>query len=151
MRRPEAWSAWLDVPGSGASTTSYIFDVGTNDFRYIIQLRAVRGDTPGAPSVLEAWARSYGIGLTAIAGDGAIALIWNDPEDSTITKYQYTQRSGDGGWADWMDITGSKASTTSHTVTGLTNGTEYSFAVRAVKGTDSYGPISAVIATPSYY
>ena len=151
LRRPEAWSAWLDVPGSGASTTSYIFDVGTNDFRYIIQLRAVRGDTPGAPSVLEAWARSYGIGLTAIAGDGAIALIWNDPEDSTITKYQYTQRSGDGGWADWMDITGSKASTTSHTVTGLTNGTEYSFAVRAVKGTDSYGPISAVIATPSYY
>ncbi len=37
----------------------------------------------------------------------------------------------------WTNIIGSDATTTSHTVTGLTNGTEYTFMVRAVVGSDS--------------
>ena len=149
------WSQWGDIPGSGASTTWHIVGVTTNDYWYTVQLRAVRGDTPGVPSApLDIRAESFNIGLTATAGNGEIALSWNDPGDSTITKYQYTQRSEDGGWAAWTDISGSGATTTSHTVTGLTNGTEYTIAVRAVKGTDSdgmnvYGPVSAVTATPS--
>ena len=144
------WSDWVDLPGSGASTTWYIFYVAVNDDWYYVQLRAVRDDTPGLPSaLLDVRATSHNIGLTATAGNGEIALSWNDPGDSTITKYQYIQRSGDGAWSAWMDISGSGATTTSHTVTGLTNGTEYTIAVRAVKGTDGFGPVSAAMATPS--
>ena len=147
------WSEWVDIPGAGAGTVWHIFTGLPNDGHYYVQLRAVRGDIPGGPS-LPVFFRSmpHGIGLTATPGNGQIALSWNNPSDSTITKYQYAQRSGDGAWSAWMDIAGSGASTTSHTVVGLTNGAEYTIAVRAVKGagdTATYGPVSAVTATPS--
>ena len=35
-------------------------------------------------------------------------------------------------WGTWADVSSSSATTTSATVTGLTNGTEYTFGVRAV-------------------
>ena len=50
----------------------------------------------------------------------------------TVSGYEYNQ---DGG--DWDAITGSDSSTHSHTVTGLTKGTTYTFAVRAVNGAGS--------------
>ena len=147
------WSDWTDIPGSGADTTWHIFTGLTDGVSYLVQLRAVRGDTPGAPSVDRlAIPMSHGIGLAATAGNGEIALSWNDPSDSDITKYQYAQRETDGAWSSWTDISGSGATTTSHTVTGLTNGTEYVIALRAVMGTGdtaTYGPVSAVTATPS--
>ena len=58
---------------------------------------------------------------------------WDNPSDSTITGYVY-RVSSDGGtnWdPDWTAILGSGATTTSHTVSSLTNGTEYTFEVRA--------------------
>ena len=141
-------SAWMDVPGSGAGTTWHIFPV-SNGTQHILQLRALRGDTLGLTATVFDDASDFGIGLTATAGNGEIALTWSDPSDSTITKYQYTQRSGDAAWAAWADISGSDATTTSHTITGLTNGTEYFIALRAVTGTNTYGPVAAVKATPS--
>ena len=43
-------------------------------------------------------------------------------------KYEYSKDSG----TSFDDIPGSVATTTAHMVTGLNNGTEYTFAVRAV-------------------
>ena len=150
LRDESEWSAWMDIPGSDANTTSHLFTGLTDGQWYVVQLRAMRDDTPGQPTWhLYCASTSHGIGLTATAGNGEIALSWNDPSDSTITKYQYAQREADGAWSAWMDIPSSGATTTSHTVTGLTNGTEYTIAVRAVKGADEYGPVSAVTATPS--
>ena len=89
-------------------------------------------------------------GLTATAGDGRVTLSWDDPGNINISKYQYRQGSGSPlVWESWTDISNSSATTTRHTVTGLTNGTEYSFQVRAVavgsvNGTES----STVTATP---
>ena len=144
------WSEWVDIPGSSATTTWHILTGLTDGRWYTVQLRAVRDDAPGAPSdAVYPRPMSHGIGLTATAGNGEIALSWTDPMDSTITKYQYAQRAADGAWSAWMDIPNSDDVTTSHTVTGLTNGTEYTIALRAVKGTDEYGPVSAVTATPS--
>ena len=81
--------------------------------------------------------------LTAAVGDGQVTLSWNDPGNDTITKYQYNT---DGG-TNYTDIAGSGATTTSYTVTGLTNGAPYTFAVRAVNdGGD--GTASTVTATP---
>jgi len=65
--------------------------------------------------------------LTAVAGDGQIALVWFAPENdggAAITSYQV---SIDGG-ATWTDI----GLATSHAYSGLTGGILYTFMVRAV-------------------
>ena len=145
------WSGWTDIPGSGASTTLHILTY--SNLGYFIALRAMRDDVPGSSTrYVYTSPKSSGLDLTATAGDGEIALSWTDPSDTAITKYQYAQREGDGAWSSWTDIPSSGASTTSHTVTGLTNGTEYTIALRAVKGTGdeaTYDLLSSVTATPS--
>ena len=100
-------------------------------------------------------------GLTATPGNSQVALSWDDPEDSTITKYQYrkvTSNTVDGPFnfslSVWTDITGSGAGTTGYTVTSLENSGDdvgndvvYSFQVRAVNtapddSTEQFGPPS---------
>ena len=77
-------------------------------------------------------------GLTATAGDGSITLNWNDPQNPTISGYEYNVNHNDtgtgnlSGWSAWQSVAGSNAQTTSHTLSGLTNGREYRFHVRAV-------------------
>ena len=66
--------------------------------------------------------------LTAAASNASVALSWTNPNNSSIQKWQYSK---DGG-TTWVDVPNSSASTTSHTVTNLTNNTLYTFAVRAV-------------------
>ncbi len=75
-------------------------------------------------------------GLNAAAGVGQVTLTWDDAENDALTGYQvrYAQRDAAlPAWSDRHNIT-STASTTSHTVTGLTDGTAYTFEVRAKKG-----------------
>ena len=88
-------------------------------------------------------------GLTAAPGNGSVTLSWDNPNDSSITKYHYRQKEGDGEFAKWAKIPRSGADTTSHTITGLQNGTVYKFRVRALSRAGR-GPASAdVAATPS--
>ena len=92
-------------------------------------------------------------GLTAKTGDGSgeVTLTWDDPNNASITLWQVAYltlgsgRSSDG----WEDITGSTATTTTHTVTGLQNGSEYSFTIRA-KNHVGFGEMAnADTATPA--
>ena len=88
-------------------------------------------------------------GLTATAGNAKVDLSWTDPSDSSITKYRYRQKEGSKAWGSWTDIPSSSATTTSHAVTGLKNGTAYRFRIRAVNA-GGEGPQSAVAeATPA--
>ena len=87
-------------------------------------------------------------GFKATAGAEQVTLSWTDPSDASITGWQYQQK-GTSGWGTWMDIDSSGATTTSHTVTGLTNKTDYSFRIRA-KNNAGNGPQSAArTATPT--
>ena len=72
-------------------------------------------------------------GLRATQGNQRVTLSWDNPSDSSITGYEYQYRAG-GSWSAWTDIAGSTRVTTSFDKTGLTNGTEYRFKLRAVNG-----------------
>ena len=76
-----------------------------------------RTAVPGAPR-----------NLTAVVGDGEVVLSWDAPESdggAEITDYEYRIN----GRNPWISI---GSTLTTHTVTGLVNGTEYTFQVRAV-------------------
>ncbi len=88
-------------------------------------------------------------GLSAEAGNAQVELTWTDPEDDSITRYQVRQKKGNASWGKWTAISGSDADTTTHTVTGLENDSEYSFRIRA-RNDSGVGAQSAVVtATPN--
>ena len=158
-----AWSAWTAISGSGSTTTSHTVTGLTNGTEYRFKLRAVNVSGagkpgPGAspwyvsatPQVLPPAAPT---GLTALAGNGTVVLTWDDPSDTSITRYEYQMRWTGVGWGSWTAIPGSGSATRSHALTGLTNGTEYRFKLRAVNvsGAGKPGPNAApwyVSATP---
>ena len=86
--------------------------------------------------------------FVAAAGDGQVALNWSDPNMSSITKYEIQQKSGDGEYGEWEPIEGSGATTTSHTVEGLTNFNSYAFRIRAVNFIGNGAASDEVEATP---
>ena len=85
----------------------------------------------------------------ADAGNAQVTLRWDNPRDSSITKYQYRQRlTSESAWnPDWTDIPGSRASTTSYIVRNLANRAAYTFEIRAVRGNEPTST-STASATP---
>ena len=83
-------------------------------------------------------------GLMATAGDEQIALTWTNPSNPTITSYEYSSDSG----TTWNAIANSGATTTSYTVTSLTNGTAYAIQLRAVNAEGDGAAATAASATP---
>ncbi len=85
--------------------------------------------------------------LLAVGGDGQVVLTWDAPEDdggTAITDYQY-QLDQTG---EWISI---GSTDTTHTVTGLTNGTAYVFQVRAVNAAGNSAPSNQTEATPELF
>ena len=136
-------------PGSESKTTATITEL-TNGTKYTFTVRAVEGSVDtGRPSALNATplARSDApdapMVLSAAADVAEVALTWADPGDDTITRYQVSTDSGE----TFTDIPDSSADTDEYTATGLTNGEEYRFAVRA-QNVSGEGAASTAIATP---
>ena len=123
----------------------------TNGQQYVFEVRAVNSAGPGAsartaatplgmPSVPES--------LTATGGDGEVVLEWSAPADdggAPVTGYEYrfaagTAVPGDTPWQSaGLDL--------EWTVTGLTNGQQYAFEVRAVNSAGPGAP-ARTAATP---
>ena len=151
------WSPdWTGIANSDANTTSHAVTGLTNDTTYTIEVRALRGSTPVATGVVQATPRFPAppapSGLTATAGDANIELIWTNPSDATISRYQ-VRLSTDGGttWnPDWTRVDDILDWGNTYTYTGLTNGTVYTFELRCVS--DRRNAISEVVrltATPN--
>ena len=136
------YTAWTDIDGSGADTTEHTVTGLTNGIEYTFELRARNISGPGRASTATATPRAppaAPTGLSATAGDGQVTLSWINPGDNTIRKYQV---SIDGG-GNFTDISGSSRTTTTYTVTGLTNGTQYTLWVRAVNASGNGNPADA--------
>ena len=93
-------------------------------------------------------------GLTASAANQSVTLDWDDPADSSITGYEYQTRYAGVAWSAWTAMASSDSDTTSFSVTGLVNGTEYRFKIRAVNTAGNSRPAPAsspwfVSATPT--
>ena len=95
-----------------------------------------RTSAPGAPR-----------NLTVVGEDGQVVLGWDAPESdggAEITDYEYRINRRD----PWISI-GSTGTT--HTVTGLVNGTVYVFEVRAVNAAGRSASTNRAEATPEVF
>ena len=89
--------------------------------------------------------------LTARARDGAVLLTWDRPtsyDTVGVTKYELRHVAGSTPGGTFGTIFPIDPDATSHTVTGLTNGTEYTFEVRAVNDNHD-GAAASVTKTPN--
>ncbi len=107
-------------------------DASDNEVESFTDIEVYNNITPTAPEAPGSLAARPG------ASVGAMDLTWETPwhNGDEITKFQVRHEAGPSVSAStmWEDIDGSGPTTTSHTVTGLTEGTEYTFEVRAVNG-----------------
>jgi hypothetical protein len=135
-------ATWIDA----GNVLSYTFESLVNGMEYTFKVRAVNANgsgseesaaaKPGVPTV-----PGKPLNLAAEPGDGTVALEWFPPESdggSEITGYEAAV--GDSPWT-------TVSAALSHTFTGLSNGTEYTFKVRAINEKGS-GPESSITATP---
>ena len=152
------WTNITDSAPGETNATSFTVAGLTNGMAYTFEIRAVNSVGNGTSSQVsatpEATVPDAPDDLRATAGDTEVSLSWKLGDDggSDITKHQY-RVSADGGrnWnPDWTDILNSapgETNATSFTVTGLANGTAYTFEIRAVNSVGN-GTSSQVSATP---
>ena len=117
--------------GADPSPTANRFEVTVND-----------PPAPAAPA---------GFTATAGPGSGQVTLRWNDPGDSRITSWQYDNwRGTPGAWGGWRNFSpGAGPGATEARVSGLVNGDQYGFRVRARAGALRGAASDAATATPA--
>ena len=92
--------------------------------------------------------------LTARAGNQRVHVTWDRPETIGDTgvylrHYEYQRKVGSGPWSEWIESPAQTQQTTGFTLTGLDNGTVYSFRVRLINTQRFAGPDGdTVTATP---
>ncbi len=160
--RTSGWpsSSWEDITGSDADTTSHTVTGLTNDSPYRFQIRAVGSGGDGASSnevTATPTAPTAPVVLTkpknfaAAPGNGQVVLTWDDPQNAAITVWELNQKKGSDSWSGWTAISGSTATTTTHTVPNLDNGSTYQFRLRAKAGVapSPYAQATAMLRAPT--
>ena len=125
----------------------------TNGTEYTFRIDAVNAGVPQIESN-EVKATPYGLlgtpSVTAVAGNMEVAVSWNLPDlGGRLFSYYYLLwfEVGATTITDFAFIT--DPATTSRTITGLKNGTEYEFAVRvATTAANEFSGEGSATATP---
>lgn len=126
----------------------------TNGLPYVFAVRAVNeagssGFSEPSASVTPIAAPSAPAQVTGIPGDAKATVQWSAVDGaSSYALYQYEGTSAPSDEQSWIAVPDADTlSTTSYTVTGLTNGKFYVFAVRATNpsGTSGYSAPSTTV------
>jgi hypothetical protein len=149
-------SSWIPISSNQGNQTTTVISKLSNQSRYLFRIAAINSDgigsfsSPSSGVVPAARVESSApVGIVAQAGDSLVYLTWNAPADSgksPITDYT-VQYSSDGG-SSWINFSDEISKETHALVTGLTNGRNYYFRIRArnsfVPGifSSSIGPIA---------
>ncbi|MCL2564545.1 MAG: fibronectin type III domain-containing protein [Defluviitaleaceae bacterium] len=135
-------ASWVNA----SSSTGHTFTGLTNGTPITFRVRAVNSAGPGADAIYTATptaanAPTVPRDFRATPGDRQITLNWTVPQNnggSAILRYEVSRDN-----LAWVNV----GLNTSHIFTGLTNGTQSTFRVRAVNAT-GHGPEATVTATP---
>ena len=153
---PAGWKAVPDSAADEANEASHTVTGLAAGTAYDFELRIVGGTN--ASGADEATARTTGVAaptnFIAMAGDAEVMLSWDAPAaGSGVTKHQYRQKAGNGSYpTTWTDIPNSaegEANEDGYTVENLTNGTAYTFELRAVKDSTNSDAAEAGPVTPT--
>ena len=104
---------------------SFTDDEGNQETRTSAPTAAVAATVPGAPGSLS----------VSVNDTGKLDVSWGAPESnggSSVTGYKVQWRETPDSWDTPADVSETTVTGTSHTVTGLTDGVEYTFRVFAV-------------------
>ena len=138
----DAWISFVSLDTSGVITGL------TNGTEYTFMVRAVNvigaGAESNSVSATPSTTPDAPTGLAVSTGNLQVELSWTAPDDggSAITDYEYKKDSD--AWISFVSLD------TSGVITGLTNGTEYTFMVRAVNVIGAGAESNSVSATPGY-
>ena len=150
-----AGASWVDIPGTERDGLCSYSPTSPGEYRLVaeITIGGVRGrySSENTLTVEGTTATGAPTNLEATAGDGQVTLNWTAPANdggAAITGYQYRQQAGGGAYGNWMNIAGG-ASTNSHVVFSLTNGSSYNFQVRAVNSEGGGAASAPATATPT--
>ena len=158
--------AWTDGPQDVTGTTATITSLAT-DTAYQSRVRATNAEGDSGWSSPPGSGRTSAPGTSApgaprdlrtTPGDGRVTLVWTAPGSdggAAIEKYRYRVSANAGSsWdPDWTDVPDgadagdNAADETAFTVSGLINGTEYVFELRAVSSVGE-GPAASAADTP---
>jgi surface protein len=148
-------SSWTTFTRSASTATTVRVTGLTNGTSYSFRVSAINSAGTSTPStasasVLIATVPGAPTSLTTTAGNSRVDLAWSAPASNggaAVSDYLVEFNSGSG----WTTFVRSASTATSVRVTGLTNGTSYSFRVSAVNevgtGTTSTATSSVLVAT----
>ena len=145
------WTTFAD--GTSTSTSTTVTDLTPNQ-TYVFRVKAINalGDGPytdkSSPVAITSTVPGKPTNVVGTPGNTQASLTWNAPVNTggiALTDYviQYSSNSG----ATWTTFSDGVSTNTYATVTGLNNGTTYTFQVAAVNatGTGAYSDPSSPI------
>jgi len=139
---PTAATSWSDTTVSNGTTYLYVVtavNLSAQESAASAEVSATPLDTtpPAAPT-----------GLAALAGDGEVALDWDDNGEVDLSGYRVWRSTTSGG--PYSQVNGGTLLTSDWLDTGVTNGTTYFWVVTAVDAVGNESAASAqVSATPT--
>ena len=150
------YSSWTTITGETGNNFSGTITGLTNDTQYTVQVRC-RNTAVWSDASDEETGTPYGDTvpvkptLTLTGGDTQISLATSTTDDggASITSWEYQYKAGTDSYGSWTTISGETGNSAADTITGLVNGTEYTFKTRCTNSEGTSPESDEQSATPA--